>query len=288
MVDNGKYADVPLTFFKQKELGILSGLVDEDILVRRDLTPDSVIGSKEVLNFTFDACRDFLLSDYLLNIQAKQDPLRFEKLVIELTGPQQSVAEGLQQYLFYASRYLADPPTTAFLERQPWYEKIFVTSVLDLDEEDITEQDVNRLKILCLNGHEMTPHIVVNLTIRYDAERFPHANILTLFEMFDSMEDPEFTKLCKLTFGVLTYYPIDRLVENVGNLLLSTGKNWNASYSTLGRLMLYLWFMPGKDYRHPAQELFRRFAKAHPTIASRLQEEHRNASRKGYKNYLWA
>jgi hypothetical protein len=293
MVDNGKYADVPLTFFKQKELGILSGLVDEDILVRRDLTPDSVIGSTEVLNFTFDACRDFLLSDYLLNVLAKEDRQRFEKLVMELTDPKQTVAEGLQQYLFYASRYLADPPTTTFMKSQQWYETVFITSVFDLDEEAITEQDADRLKGFCLNGHQMATRIVVDLLVRYDPRQYPNANILTLFEMFDSMDPVRFKELCGRTFGARDYgarggyYPIDRLTEDVGRLLMSTGDHWVSSYATLGRLMLYLWRMPGPQHTYPARDLFERFAEVHPATASRLQKEHRNKSRKFYSDRLW-
>jgi hypothetical protein len=292
MVDSGRYADVPLTFFKEKELGTLSSLVDEDILIRRDLTADSVIGSKEVLNFTFDACRDFLLSDYLLNVLAKQDRQRFEKLVIQLTDPKQSVAEGLQQYLFYASRYLADPPTTTFIDCQPWYETIFITSVFDLDEETITKQDADRLKGFCLNGHQLATRIVVDFLVRYDPRQYPNANILTLFEMFDSMDPIKFKDLCGRTFGARDYgarggyYPIDRLTKDVERLLLSTGDHWVSSYATLGRLMLYLWRMPGPQHTYPARDLFERFAEVHPATASRLEKEHRNQSRKIYSDRL--
>jgi hypothetical protein len=292
MVDNGKYTDVPLAFFKQKELAILSGLVDEDILIRRDLTPDSVIGSAEVLNFTFDACRDFLLSDYLLNVLAKEDRQRFERLVSELTDPKQSVAEGLQQYLFYASRYLADSSTTTFMESQQWYETVFRTSVFDLDEEAITKQDADRLKGFCLKDHQMATRIVVDLLVRYDPKRSPNANILTLFEIFDSMDPAKFKELCGRTFGARNYgvgggyYPIDRLTEDVGRLILSTGDRWVSSYATLGRLMLYLWRMPGPQHTFPARDLFDRFAEVHPATASRLQKEHRNESRKAYSDRL--
>ena len=242
--------------------------------------------------FSNSIYRDFLLSDYLLNVLSKQDRHRFEKLVMELTDPKQSVAEGLQQYLFYASRYLADPPTTTFMEGQQWHETVFITSVFDLDEEAITKQDADRLKGFCLNGHQMAPGIVVDLLVRYDPKQCPNANILTLFEMFDSMNPVKFKELCGRTFGARDYgagggyYPIDRLTQDVGRLLMSTGDHWVSSYATLGRLMLYLWRMPGPQHTYPARDLFERFAEVHPATASRLQKEHRNESRKAYSDRL--
>jgi hypothetical protein len=289
MLDNDQYADVPVTGFAEKELGTLTDLVDEDILVRRDLAPASVVGTVEVLNFTFDACRDFLLSDYLLNVLAQRDGPRFQKLVGELTDPQKSVAEGLQQYLFYASRYLADPSITAFLEGQEWYETVFISSLFDLDDDAITQQDAVRLKGFCVNNHQMAPQIVVNLLVRWNPKRHHHANILTLFELFDSLDDPQFADLCNRTFRSREYgvggghYPIDKLTDDVKSLLLSTGDRWVSSYATLGRLMLYLWRMTGPQYyRHPAQELFGQFAAVHPAVTSRLQREHEAAGRHGY------
>jgi hypothetical protein len=79
-------------------------------------------------------------------------------------------------------------------------------------------------------------------------------------------------------------YPIDTLTEHVSRLLLSTGKDWRDAYSELGKAMLYLWNIPGQHYGYPACDLFRDFAKRHPTIASRLQKEHVAENRKGYRD----
>jgi len=288
MVDNGKYADVPITCFKENELGALGDMVDEDILVRRDMVPGSVLGNVEVINFTFDACRDFLLSEYLINVLAKEDQACFEKLVIKLTEPRSGVAEGLQQYLFYASRYLNRQSIRRFLERQAWHEGVVAESIFDLDEENISDVDVEQLKQMCIGNHAMAPHIVCNLLSRYDARRYPRANILTLFTIFDSLDQRRFSDICKRTFRVGEYgignglYPIIKLTEHVEPLLLSRGKRWISAYGELARLMLYLWHIPGVHYELPARDLFHKFAELHHTLASRLQREHRNAARKGF------
>jgi hypothetical protein len=290
MVEHDMYANVPVAIFDQNQTSVLEDLVDEDILVRRDLFPESVLGTQEVLNFTFDACRDFLLSDFLLNVLLPQDRARFEELAAQLTEPGKTVAEGLQEYLFYASRHLGDDTVMAFIERQPWHETVFLNCVFDLDETEITERDAAWLKEACTKGHYMGPQIAYHFLSRYDTSRCPHANIRTLFEMFDALDDEAFAAFCSKVFGTSYHgmrggiYPIDTLEEHISRLLLSTGKDWRDAYSEIGKALLYLWNVPGQHYTYPARDLFRDFAKRHPTIASRLQKEHVAENHKGYQD----
>ena len=199
MVEQDTYANVPIGIFSHDQLPALEALLDEDILVRRDLFPESVLGAKEVLNFTFDACRDFLLSDFLLNVLLSKDRARFEELAAQLTESGKTVAEGLQEYLFYASRHLGDGAVMAFIERQPWHETVFLNCVFDLDEAEITERDAAKLKDACTKGHYTGPQIACHLLSRYDTSRCPHANIRTLFEMFDALDDEAFAAFCSKT-----------------------------------------------------------------------------------------
>jgi len=288
MVEQDTYANVPIGIFSQGQLPVLADLLDEDILVRRDLFPESVLGAQEVLNFTFDACRDFLLSDYLLNVLLPKDRVRFEQLAAQLTEPGKTVAEGLQEYLFYASRHLGDKAAMTFIEEQPWYETVFLGCVFDLDEAEITERDAGWLKEACTSGHYMAPEIACRLLARYDAQRFPHANIRTLFEVLDSLDDKAFAALCSEAFGASHHgmrggvFPVDLLVQHFGRLLLATGNNWRDAYSELGKAMLYLWNVLGQHYTCPARDLFGEFAKKHPHIASRLKKTHVTENRKGF------
>ncbi len=288
MIDNEMYADVPVSVFRD-DLGTVSDIVDEDVLVRRDLAAHSVLGSNEVLNFTFDACRDFLLSDYLLNVLAKKDWPHFKTLVSDLTKPEHTVAEGLREYLFFASRYLDDSAITAILTKQPWYEDVYIDFVFDLDDDAITEQDETQLTSFCSSGHRAAPQIVVDLMIRYDSARHPRANILTLFECLDTLDEAGFSTICKSAFGARTYgmgggsYSIERLTRDLRKLLLTTDTDWSSAYGELAKLLLYLWNVPGPNYGYPARELFREFEQVHSRIASRLKGEHIARSRKGYQ-----
>lgn len=289
MVEQDTFSNIPIAIFSEDQLPALGDLVDEDILVRRDLFSESVLGAEEVLNFTFDACRDFLLSDSLLNVLLPRDRARFEALAAQLTQPGKTVAEGLQEYLFYASRHLHDKAAITFIEKQPWYETVFLNCVFDLDETEITERDADRLKETCVEGHYMAPEIACHLLVRYDTKQFLHANIRTLFEVFDSLDDKAFATFCNKAFGAPQYgmgggrYPMDRLAEHVRPLLLSSGNEWCRAYAELGRVMLYLWNVPGRHYSCPACNLFGEFAKSHPIVASRLKKEHAARRRRGFQ-----
>lgn len=286
MLDNDLYENVPISIFHRDKLGNLSDLLDEDILVRRDLISESILGGTEVINFTFDECRDFLLSDYLLNVLINEDAIRFADVVEKLTQPQKTIAEGLQEYLFYASRHLGNSEASEIIKKQQWYEEIYLYYVFYLDESDITVEDSMSIKNACLKNHYMAPQIACELMSRYDTNRYTHANITSLFEVLDELSDSEFDNLCKKAFGMKlnaidhVLYPIDKLANDIEHLFSSTA--WRSSYEEICKLFLYLWNLHDINDTFPARDFYKSFSKVHPVIASRLKEMHANLRRKGY------
>jgi hypothetical protein len=287
-VENRKFADVPVDTVPSVHLDYLSQLLDEDILVRRDLVADSVLGRVEVINFTFDACRDFLLADYLLNIVFKTDPGRFERLTRDLTDEQSTVAEGLQDYLFYASRHLQDAGATAIIKGQPWYDAVFVRCVLDLDGADVTQEETDILRQICLQVGPWAPEIACRLLVNYDVSLSPYANIRVLFDVFDTIGQNDFEMLCHRTFAAGGYryesgiYPIDKLAADIRPLLLDHRQRDTVARDDLLKLLLYSWNVHEADYRYPAQSLFLEFSREHPRVAKRLMHEHTAKGNKGY------
>ncbi len=71
MINNDQFFNVPLSYLEcnlnDDEKRIFSRFLDENILLRKDLTPKAkgLFGRNEVVNFTYDAFRDYLLSSYL-------------------------------------------------------------------------------------------------------------------------------------------------------------------------------------------------------------------------------
>lgn len=289
MVQQKQFSDVPVEFLGANQLDCLSQVLDEDILVRRDLSTDSVLGTREVINFTFDACRDFLLADYLLNVVLQRNAAELQGLIRDLTHEQCTVAEGLRDYLFYASRHLQDSTATATIRSQPWYDAVFVDCVFDLHGSDVTREDADKLREICLSGDIRAPSIACNLVVNYDSALSPHANIPLLFEVLDAMTEARFDHLSERCFGAGHYglggglYRIDKLAKDIRSVILPQGRKWHRPSVELVRLLLYLWDMEGAKYEHPARDLFHEFSKKHPRVADRLIREHVERGRKGYR-----
>lgn len=287
MVDEKQYADFPISVCELNNLNELDDIIGEDILFRRDLKPDSVLGNREVLNFTFDACRDFLLADYLVSVTAKQSREKFSELVSQLTDQQNTVSEGLREYLFFSTRYHSDLSLLNIVEKQSWYESTYVQYVFDLEEDAISVKDGERLKRLCLEQHNYTPRITIGLILRYDHELHPNANIGTLFEIFDSLDQDSFESLCLKIAGARFHgvgggiFSIDQMVDYFQGIILSS-EYCKTSYRNLGRMVLYLWNVMGSRYDYPARILYGKYEKKHPSIASELKSDHIKMNRKGF------
>jgi len=284
MIEQDIYTDVPLSVFdsNQSELQLLLELIDEDILLRKDIDPNKIFAQKEVVNFTFDACRDFLISKYLIEVILQEDESKFRHLVKKLTDPKLTVAEGLQEYLFFASRHENKKVAIETIKMESWYQSILHSYVFELDESAITDEDDKALKEACIQDDPSAPYIVVQLLKRYDVSRHPHANISLLFNVLDMLSDNTFSRLCEFTFGKNNgYYPIETLTKHLKPLLI--GNKWHSACTELAKILLYLWDLTGPNYSYPARELFWEFKQRHPNTALRLMKNHIKHQQRGFK-----
>ena len=289
MLNNRQFADVPTSALPEVELGVLSDMIDEDVLIRRDLAARRGVldDSAEVINFTFDAFRDFLLSDHLLNTVLPSDQDRCRKTIDELTQAHSTVAEGLREYLFYACRHCRAESARQIVEAQPWYDEIFVPCVFGLEDEAMTPEDMHKLRHTCLAGDDRAPEVIYSLLVRWDTTQDKYANISMLFEIFDCLDDNAFQDLCERTFGAARYgagkgyYFIDKLVDDIRRAILTEKSRWFSEMGNLATLLLYLWNVPDAQRCFPARELFSDFANARPRVARRLTRDHLRNNRKG-------
>jgi len=290
MITKAQFANVPTNIYDLDELNILTQLIDEDIFLRKDLCNMSSVLTEqdEVVNFTFDEFRDYLLADYLFSITNK-DKQFFEQLVSQLTQPNCTVCEGVSQYLFCLSRRREYGTTIGIIQSQPWYDQVFGKYVFDLDDNEIIQDDTDRIWRLCLNEKGFAPSIMVSLLVRYDTDSYRKLNIITLLEIMDKMTDEQFIHAINKSFGKgeygidLSYYPISKLVEHLRPLLLSTGHEWCEKYTSLARLLLYLWDVINTDYEYPARELYEEFSLVHPDLAHDLIDKHVQQHSKGHR-----
>jgi hypothetical protein len=291
MLAHHQFANVPASVFEPAELGALTELIDEDVFLRKDLsTPTATLDDDtEVVGFTFDELRDFLLSDYVLNVVLKQSEHAFEETVERLTKPSSSVAEGVSQYLFFACRHTGQDAAHKVIQKQDWYDRIFVPCIFDMEQDNIANADIEKLKGICLSEEHRAQVIVGALLVRYDTRIYPKTNIKLLFEIFDTMTDEQFTRLVVHIFTrsrssyEVPYYPISKLAEDLQRLLLVQKEHWYEEYTGLAELLLYLWKVTDEDERFPARELYSEFAAVYSELANNLAATHVERQRKGFR-----
>jgi len=123
MIERGQYANIPITDLPSDFDNALGILLGEDIIVRKDLVniDDPFDASVEVISFTFDEFRDFLIAKHLINVIFQQDQQKFEEVVDRITTPESSVAEGVATYLFFASRRSSGEDIRKVIGEREWY-----------------------------------------------------------------------------------------------------------------------------------------------------------------------
>jgi hypothetical protein len=293
MFEHFQFDNVPANVFGPEELGALTELVDEDILLRKDPEgkTDILNETSEVVSFTFGELRDFILADHLLNSVLPQDATKCENFIRRLTDPKCTVSEGVGEYMFFGSRLSKDGAALSLMERQPWYQEHFLQYVFDLEDEVITENDIRTIRELCQRPDGQIPRIFTRLVLRYNKRQFPKLNISLLFDLVDGMTAERAADILETTFGESRYvyrsyyrYPITKLVSHIRALLLGKGEDWDPSFLELARLLLYLWDVRDENYGQPARQLFAEFEQAHPDLAANLISAHTTAGNKGYRS----
>ena len=81
MLDCGDFSSMMLTDYDKEEILIIESLVEEDVILRRELPEEGLLKfGAETVNFTYDDLRDFLISFYLINGLVTKD---FDKFKFE-------------------------------------------------------------------------------------------------------------------------------------------------------------------------------------------------------------
>lgn len=198
MIDNHQYINIPFDSLSSINKELLTHIIDEDIFFRKDLIKDeaSVLANKEVLNFTFDEFRDYLLADYL--VIGDKD---IEKFIASI-DPDDTSTEGIQKYLFFKSRKSLYREKLNFLESLEYYDDLFLDNIFSVKDEDIVSEDIQKIKELFMLGYDFSKDIIHFLMYRPYTKRYKNLNIFTLFEIIVTLEDKEYNDLINEKFKV--------------------------------------------------------------------------------------
>lgn len=195
MIGSNSFFNVPLAELmnniSKEEEGIFKRFLDENILLRKDLTPE-VKGAfihQEVVNFTYDSFRDYIISAYLSDRILPNDIPEYERLVQLYTASGHQLREGIAPFLFVHSKNNQQRDGAGILARMDWYEDIFESYIWDVKEDMIEATDVETVKRLLTKD---APDYVAKRLVfwgRWNIEKYRVLNISLLLDYLASLDD---------------------------------------------------------------------------------------------------
>lgn len=282
MLDKNKFSDIQIEDlrFSETELDELARVIDEDILLRNDLMPNdddrSVFArSIEVLNFTFDEFRDFLIADTLIFDLFEDNIENFKLLIDRIASPKVSTYEGTCKFLFHISKRLNRNELDNILETRNWYRSVFFSEIFSIKDEFIQEKDISRIRREFLVGGEKTGSIIMEfLYHRWNSNDYPNLNIRLLFQWFQDIDDDLYcSKLSPLFYdngyGYSNIINWNQLMEDLSELLEDTDLNEHPEFHNLFEFLI---LMLGIPWRNPEKvnDLLIRYASKYFGYASEI------------------
>jgi len=298
MLSGCKFSDIPLADFHEEYDDTIEALVGEDVIIRKDLKSiDDILDKRvEVLNFTFDEFRDFLLANHLVNVVFPRNRLEFELILDRLINPSSLVAEGIKTYLFFAARQPNGEGVLRIIERKGWYGDLFIKSIFSAEEASITEEDIAGIRTRFYESPRYASWIVRMLVWRWRTTLYPRLNILLLFEILDTIDDADYEKLIRpgfTRFGMWGFdgsysWEVEELTDDLRGALTPDHLPDSEEFVNLMRFLIYLFPILDKENRsYPAFDTFMIFSKIDPDTAVKLLGAHASVRNVGVRSQIW-
>lgn len=183
----------------QDDENMLLRFLDENILLRKDLAKnEGKVGSYEVVNFTYDAFRDFMLAHYIID-SLKNNFEQQKDLINKFTDDGHQLKEGIVPYLFVHAKNTASDALWDFLKGCTWYVLAFESYVWETDESKVTAADIS---LLMQRLDENPRSIAGNLLYwsRWNTEEHPRLNIKIMLEYVSKLKDDELGKWVDMVY----------------------------------------------------------------------------------------
>lgn len=293
MLEMERYADVPRSVVPAELDAELAALLDEELILRRDLgpAPSLLAEQPEVLNFTFDEMRDFLLAQHLLGVYA-QDPSKFARIISKQQPATAESLEGLQRFLFYASRV---PTNRAFFDSyhaHPWYTAVYDTEVFAVPPLHLNTDDQHIVEMALNTGGNRARHFARMLARRWESSVFPVLNLELLLAITRRAGPSFFTDVITPTFAK-TYYGQESLGDAFcrfakEDVLPDFAPEQMHPYDPIFWLLLFLLPLGATPtLNSPAVAVFQQLISKHPRYALGLLQQALNDGRPWNRASIW-
>lgn len=195
MISSDSFFNVPLPQLlrniAKEEVDIFKRFLDENILLRKDLAPDAkgAFGHKEVVNFTYDSFRDYIISAYISDSILPNSLSEYESLVKQYTSVGHQLREGIAPFLFVHAKNNQQKKACFYLAHLDWYEEVFESYIWDVNEVSIDDSDVKTVQHLLASDDPA--HVACRLIYwgRWNTEEFSVLNIRLLLNHLATLDD---------------------------------------------------------------------------------------------------
>lgn len=278
--------NIPVAALPPDQIESMEHLLSEDIIIRKDLlsTPSPFADSNEVVNFTFDEFRDYLIAEYIATRQLPDDPEKANETIDRLVGSETSLREGVGAYLFHASRVPEQPVLADMIKNKDWYPEVYVRSIFSEDDGDITPEDLAEVRRLFFSDRRFASFIIQMLVWRWDVSAYPTLNIRLLIDILSDLDERTYDSLVRPCVERRFSYRLTEpepwtareLSERLGRALRDSDDKDIAQHADLWEILIF--FFPIRDIEASGQSAayntFMAFAERQPSLARRLLNEH--------------
>jgi hypothetical protein len=273
MIKERKYVNVGLDQLieDEKSRSLYTHFLDENILVRRDLSKDDIgiFTDTEVVNFTFDEFRDYLISRYLIEQLFVRDREEFEKFLSSEFNLKSPILEGCSTFLFYISRRNALPDLNEVITKQSWFESTYFDCIFNVRDSNISDEDIAIIKDAVFSKSKYSTNLIWSLLIRIRLDLYQKLNIQLLFIWLRELDSVQYKNIFISSFGgrnIQNVIEEKALVDQIGEILEKRDLDSEVRLHNLFELLIYM-FLNGsweitsiyEEYHYRYEENSKRF-----------------------------
>jgi hypothetical protein len=201
MLHEEKYTDVPITVVPSKLDAQLVAILDEELILRKDVPPDASVFSSvvETINFTFDEFRDFLLAQYLLKVFTTNQK-NFEKFIRQNKPENSQIIEGIKRFLFYISRRPENNHFLSFYKDQKWYLDVYDDEIFNIEAAHHQDSDKELVTKAILKADYKSNWTVRQLAVNWNSDVNPVLNLGLLISIISKVDNNVYEELIVKNF----------------------------------------------------------------------------------------
>lgn len=158
--------------------------INSNLLVKKDLI-DAMEESGEMINFTYEEVRDFLIARYLVAHITSWDNI--SEVIDDLTENTNNCAEGVRRFLYLLSKNTKNEDTLRLIKTKEWYRDTVKHYIWYVQDDNISPEDYSSV-ILSLNLEEDAWFLIRLINTRWNIMVYTQFNICIALDYLDSLD----------------------------------------------------------------------------------------------------